>query len=118
MTSKQIIRLGTIAYARSGDKGTSANVGVIAYTQHGYNVLCDVLTTERVRGFFKATSLTQVQRYELPNLQALNFVLYGILADSLRIDTQGKALGQAILEMPIPLDTTQLPACLPADQQP
>ena len=111
------VRLGEIAYARSGDKGTSANVGVIAYTQQGYDVLCDQLTTKRVRDFFKATSITDVQRYELPNLHALNFVLCGILADSLKSDAQGKALGQAILEMHIPLDATQLPSCLPADKQ-
>lgn len=115
-TDASTVHLGKIAYARSGDKGISANVGVIAYTQQGYDVLRDQLTTECVREFFKATNVTEVERYELPNLLALNFVLCGILVDSLKIDAQGKALGQAILEMPIQVAATQLPSCLPTDQ--
>ena len=99
------IRLGQIAYARSGDKGAGVNIGVIAHTHAGFEFLRRTLTAERVEGFFARASPGQVVRYELPNLLALNFVLPTILdgggSVSLRIDAQGKALGQAILEMPI-----------------
>jgi hypothetical protein len=97
------LRLGTIAYARSGDKGAGANVGVIARTMADYDVLRRCLTAERVGSFFRPMGLGKVVRYELPNLGALNFVLPGILDGggslSLRIDAQGKALGQALLEL-------------------
>lgn len=97
------IRLDEIAYARSGDKGANANIGVIAYDEEGYNLLAHALTTEKVFDFFSPLSLKGVKRYELPNLLALNFVLEGILdgggSRSLRSDAQGKALGQAILTM-------------------
>ena len=99
------IRLGSIARARSGDKGRGANIGVIASDDAAYALLCEQLTAERVQTFFDALHPGPVRRYELPNLNALNFVLPEILAGggsrSLRIDAQGKALGQALLEMPI-----------------
>lgn len=99
------IRLGKIAYARSGDKGAGANVGVIAHTADGFAFLRRTLTAERVEAFFSHATPGRVIRYELPNLLALNFVLPTILdgggSVSLRVDAQGKALGQAILEMPI-----------------
>jgi hypothetical protein len=95
--------VGTIAYARSGDKGASANVGVIAHTQAGYDFLCELLTEERVRAFFASSGIRKVTRYKLPNLHALNFILHGILGQgggqSLRIDAQGKSLGQQLLSM-------------------
>ena len=97
------IRLAEIADARSGDKGSSANVGVIAHSPAAYRHLRWVLTAKAVEKFFKPLGVGKVIRYEWPNLLALNFVLPGILAGggslSLRIDAQGKALGQAILEM-------------------
>jgi hypothetical protein len=97
------VRLGTIAYARSGDKGAGANVGVIARTPADYEVLRRRLTAERVEAFFRPLGVGKVVRYELPNLGALNFLLPNILDGggslSLRIDAQGKALGQALLEM-------------------
>lgn len=96
-------RLGDIAFARSGDKGTSANVGVIAFSKTYYDVLDQYLTADRVARFFHETRATGVDRYELPNLLALNFVIHGILQNATRVDAQGKALGQAILEMPIDL---------------
>jgi hypothetical protein len=106
-----LIRLGQIAHARSGDKGASANVGVIARQPAAYDFLRDWLTAERVEAFFRPMHPTNVIRYELPNLGALNFLLIGILGSggstSLRIDAQGKALGQAILEM-----TVEAPAAL------
>ncbi len=105
--------LNEIAYARSGDKGSSANIGVIAYTPEGYEFLKDVLTAEKVEKFFKPLGVQSTKRYELPNLGALNFVLEGVLAGggscSLRTDAQGKALGQAILQMPIEIPPEILP---------
>lgn len=95
--------VGELAYARSGDKGSNSNIGVIAYTPEGYAVLKELLTAEKVAVFFHQLGVTSVKRYELPNLGALNFMLEGALAGggsrSLRIDAQGKALGQAILEL-------------------
>jgi len=99
------IRLGQIAYARSGDKGGGANVGVIAYTAAGFSFLRKTLTARKVEAFFQPLRPGNVIRYELANLWALNFILPAILdgggSVSLRIDAQGKALGQAILEMPV-----------------
>lgn len=98
--------LESIAHARSGDKGSNANIGVIAYDEEGYAFLLDYLTAERVNAYFSELGVKETRRYELPNLLALNFVLYGILegggSKSLRIDAQGKALGQALLQMPLP----------------
>jgi hypothetical protein len=106
------IRLGDIAYARSGDKGSSANVGVIARTPQSFALLRDYLSAARVEKFFKPLGVGKVLRYELPNLSALNFVLSGVLAGgasrSLRIDAQGKTLGQAILEMKLPITKRDL----------
>lgn len=100
------IRLGDIAHARSGDKGNHANIGVIAWTAAGYEFLGKVLTESRVAEFFLPLRPRQVQRYQLPGIHAYNFVLNGILGGgasrSLRIDSQGKTLGLAILEMPLP----------------
>src|SRR5438477_8977329 len=99
------VRLGDIAYARSGDKGSGANVGVITASPRTYEILRDRLTSDRVEQFFSHLGARGVKRYELPNLGALNFVLPGVLGRggslSLRTDAQGKALGQAILEMTI-----------------
>ena len=95
------IPLGTIAHARSGDKGNHANVGVVAYTPAGYELLVRELTAERVQAFFEGLGITRVERFELPRVGALNFVLYNALAggasQSLRIDTQGKLLGHGDL---------------------
>lgn len=106
------ILLNRVAYARSGDKGNNSNIGVIAYTPVGYHFLAEYLTSARVEAFFKPLGVKSVIRYELPNLLALNFVLIGALAGgasrSLRIDTQGKALGQAILEMPLEISEDKL----------
>ena len=102
-TMRRTIRLGEIAYARSGDKGAGANVGVIARIPAGYELLRQALTADRVEQFFRPLGVGKVVRYELPNLGALNFLLPDVLDGggslTLRIDAQGKALGQAILEM-------------------
>lgn len=98
-------KLSDIAYARSGDKGAGANIGVIARSPEAYSFLQRYLTPARVEQYFAHLGPGRVARYELPNLLALNFVLPAILDGggslSLRVDAQGKALGQALLEMPI-----------------
>ena len=100
------IRLGDFATARSGDKGNHANIGVVARSGRAYEYLRAELTSDRVAEFFRPLGATSVERFELPNVWALNFVLYNVLAGgasgSLRIDTQGKLLGTAILELPLP----------------
>lgn len=102
------IRLREIAFARSGDKGSSANIGVIAYDHDGYLLLQKYLTAEKVNTYFKPLGVTLTERFELPNLEAFNFVLHHVLAGggsrSLRIDSQGKTLGQALLEMPLHIE--------------
>jgi hypothetical protein len=103
------IRLGLIAHARSGDKGTGANVGVIACSDEIYKLLREQLTADRVAHYFRPLGVSGVERYELPNLHALNFVLKGVLGRITRVDAQGKALGQAILEMPVEVPVGLLP---------
>jgi hypothetical protein len=97
------LRLGEIAYARSGDKGSSANVAVFARKAGDYERLRERLTEDVVKEFFDPLGVRKVTRYEVRNLDALNFLLEGILGEggsrSLRIDAQGKTLGQAILEL-------------------
>jgi hypothetical protein len=104
------VRLGRIARARSGDKGTGSNIGVIVDSPTAYDLLREQLTAERVADFFRPMGVSGVERYELPNLKAFNFVLRGILSRGTRVDAQGKALGQAILELPIDLPRGAFPA--------
>ena len=115
----QTITLGQIAHARSGDKGNHANVGVVAYSPAGFEFLRRELTAERVGAFFAELGVTRVERFELPKVGALNFLLHNALAggasQSLRIDTQGKLLGTAILELPLPAPD-QLAKMLPNDR--
>jgi hypothetical protein len=102
------MKLKELAYARSGDKGSNVNIGVIAYTRENYILLKDRLTEERVASYFSCLGSREVKRFELPNLLAFNFMLYGALEGggsvSLRTDAQGKALGQAILQMSLEED--------------
>ena len=91
-----------IATARSGDKGTSANIGVIVRSRDSWDFLKRWLTTDEVHAYFAPMGVESVERFELPNLGALNFLLRGALRRSLRTDAQGKALGQILLEMPLP----------------
>lgn len=97
------VKLKELAYARSGDKGSSANVGVIALNLENYLLLEKYLTAALVEKFFKPLGVKNVIRYPLPNLQAFNFVLNQALGEggsrSLRVDAQGKALGQALLQL-------------------
>jgi hypothetical protein len=105
----ETITLGKIAHARSGDKGNHANIGVVAYTPAGFEFIRRELTTSRLAEFFAELGSTRVDRYELPKVGALNFVLHNALAggasQSLRIDTQGKLLGTAVLDLPLPAPT-------------
>ncbi len=76
----ELHRLADIAHGRSGDKGNHANIGVLAYTPAGFAWLREHLTAEAVRDYFKALGPARVVRYEAPNVLALNFVLYDVLA--------------------------------------
>jgi hypothetical protein len=104
MNSAQIT-LDRIAHARSGDKGNHANVAVFARSAKSFEWLRQNLTAERVAAYFASLQPSRVERFEAANVLALNFVLYDVLAGgasrSLRIDTQGKALGTALMQMPL-----------------
>lgn len=97
------VRVRDLASARSGDKGNHANIGVIANDEAAYGVLCSRLTAVRVQTHFQELGVTRVERYELPNVLALNFLLYDALGGgasrSLRIDTQGKLLATSLLDL-------------------
>ncbi|MCA9723064.1 MAG: hypothetical protein KC489_11815 [Gemmatimonadetes bacterium] len=98
------LQLRWLAHARSGDKGDAANVGLIALDPDFYDVLRREVTARRVARHFKGM-VTAVERYELPNLQALNFMLHGALDGggtlSLKTDAQGKVYSTALLRMEI-----------------
>src|SRR3954466_1856823 len=98
-------QLREIAHARSGDKGDTANIGLIALNPEHYATLVREVTAERVKQHFAGICLGEVERYELPNLQALNFVLHRALDGgglvSLRTDNQGKTYSSALLRMEI-----------------
>ena len=101
------IKLAEIAHARSGDKGDTANIGLIALKPEYYQVLVREVTVERVKEHFKGICNGAVERFELPNLGALNFLLHESLGGggtlSLRTDPQGKTLSAALLRMEIDL---------------
>lgn len=100
-----MITLREIAFARSGDKGDTAQVAVFGRSADAYRWLADHLTVARVEDFFRPLGVGAVIRYEAPNLEALSFVLPHVLGGggsrSLRIDAQGKTLGMALLELRI-----------------
>ena len=93
--------LADIAYGRSGDKGTGANIGILVRSLQNYDWLNRWLTAERVWDLFHPIGVTSVTRYEMQNIGGFNFVVKGILRRGLRNDAQGKALAQALLSMPI-----------------
>lgn len=97
--------VGDVAFTRSGDKGSIANVGVWTRSEPVYRLLVEQLTAERVRAHFAALIRGEVHRYELANLQALNFVLLDALdgggSKTVRSDAQGKTYGLALSLMPI-----------------
>ena len=106
MTGTVQVPLRAIAYGRSGDKGGTANIGIAARRPEFYPVLLREVTAERVQRHFSDRVAT-ASRFELPNLQALNFLLPGILGkggtSTLRLDPQGKALADALLFLPVDL---------------
>ena len=100
------VPLSTIAHTRSGDKGDTCNIGVIAYhPERDFPVLVRELTADRVKAFFGDFVKGKVERFELPNLGALNFLLHEALGGggtvSLRVDPQGKTFGAALLGIEI-----------------
>jgi hypothetical protein len=106
------IPLARVAHCRSGDKGDVSNIGVIAYEERHYPVLLREVTAERVKAFFEGLVRGCVERFELSNLGALNFVMREALGGggtvSLRVDAQGKTLGAALLRMEIEVDEHEL----------
>lgn len=103
------IQLRSIAHARSGDKGDTANVGLIALKPAYYAILAEHVTADRVKKHFAGICLGEVERFELPNLGALNFLLHESLDGggtlSLKADAQGKTYGAALLRMEIEVDS-------------
>ncbi|MFN7934172.1 MAG: hypothetical protein U0R19_12650 [Bryobacteraceae bacterium] len=99
------MKLSEIAHTRSGDKGDTVNIGVIAYRAEDYPVLVREVTAERVKAHFGELVRGKVVRFELPNLGALNFLFEEALGGggtlSLRVDAQGKTFGAALLRMEI-----------------
>jgi len=105
-SARPSVQLRWLAHARSGDKGDTANVGLIALEPEYYAVLKHEVTVPRVTRHFKGM-VTGVERFELPNLNALNFLLHGALDGggtiSLKTDAQGKVYSTALLRMEIPV---------------
>lgn len=97
------IPLHAMAHARSGDKGDGSNVGVLAYDRRGYEILRDFLSIDRVKRHFEGIVLGDVERWEMPNLLGLNFLLRDSLggggSSSLKNDAQGKTHALAMLRM-------------------
>ncbi len=97
------MRLIDIAHAKSGDKGDSVNIGLIARDRSNYALLAREVTADRVAEHFAGICLGEVRRYELPNLWAINFVLHNTLGGggtvSLKLDAQGKTIASAMLLM-------------------
>ncbi|MFQ5753799.1 MAG: hypothetical protein ACE5HI_17560 [bacterium] len=110
------IQLRQIAHARSGDKGDSSNVGLLANNKQAYEIIKKEVTAERVKAHFKGIVKGNVDRYELPNLLGLNFILRDSLggggSESLKNDPQGKTHGQGLLlmEIDVPDDFEITPA--------
>lgn len=104
------IKLIDIAHARSGDKGDTGNVGVIARKKEYYPLLAKYLTQEHVKKHFAGIALGDVERFEIPNLWAINFLLHESLGGggtkSLKNDAQGKTLSSAMLKMELDIEET------------
>lgn len=99
------ILLKDICHGRSGDKGDAANIGLIAYKKEDYALIRDQVTAEKVKKHFAGICEGGVDRYEMPNINALNFILHNTLGGggtvSLKLDAQGKTLAAALLKMEI-----------------
>jgi hypothetical protein len=107
------IPLHRVAHARSGDKGDGSNVGLLADSPELYEVIRREVTAERVKAHFHAVCRGEVERFEVPNLGGLNFLLHDSLGGggtlSLKTDAQGKTHGQGILEMEIEVPDALVP---------
>jgi len=105
------IQLTKLAHARSGDKGDTANVGLIALKREYYPLLVREVTAERVKQHFTGICKGEVERFELPNLHALNFLLHESLGGggtlSLMTDAQGKTFSTALLRMQIEIPSEE-----------
>ena len=110
------IPLYAMAHARSGDKGDGSNVGIIAYEAQGYAILVQQLTPRRLKAHFGELVRGEVERYELPNLMALNFILRDSLggggSSSLKTDAQGKTHAMALLRLRIEVPDEYRPPCV------
>jgi len=99
------IQLKDICHGRSGDKGDAANIGLIAFKKEDYDLIEREVTAKKVKEFFRGICDGEVIRYEMPNINALNFILNNTLGGggtvSLKLDAQGKTLASAILKMEI-----------------
>ena len=99
------IQLKEICHGRSGDKGDAANVGLIAFKKEDYAVIKERVTEKKKKKYFEGICEGKVERYELPNIYALNFILHNTLGGggtvSLKNDAQGKTLASALLMMEI-----------------
>jgi hypothetical protein len=102
------VKLKEIAHGRSGDKGDAANIGIIAYDDNGYRTIEKHLTAEKVKKHFEGICHGKVERFDLPNIRALNFLLHSTLGGggtvSLKHDAQGKTLAAALLRMELEID--------------
>ncbi|MFQ5529460.1 MAG: hypothetical protein ACE5FP_03850 [Gemmatimonadota bacterium] len=109
------VALREVAFARSGDKGDTANIGVIAISESAYQHLAEQLTTANVKRYFSAVCHGDVERYELPNLFALNFLLHESLGGggtmSLMLDAQGKTFAAGILGLEIDVPEAVVDEC-------
>jgi hypothetical protein len=107
------VRLLDIAHARSGDKGDTANVGLIVNQREWYEVVRRLVTAERVAAHFDGVITGKVERFELPNLGALNFLLHGALDGggtlSLKTDAQGKVFSTALLRLELDVPDELVP---------
>lgn len=102
------VQLLSICHGRSGDKGDTANIGLIARKAEYYPVIEKYVTAEKVKRHFEGMVLGKVERFELPNIWALNFLLHNALGGggtkSLKNDAQGKTLAAALMKMEIDVE--------------
>ncbi|MFT4553050.1 MAG: hypothetical protein ACI9S8_001684 [Chlamydiales bacterium] len=111
------IQVKDIAYTRSGDKGNTADIGVIAHTPEGFEFLKEHLSLEHVTEYCKPLGFILVEKYELPGLRALNFVFDESSINFVKsplAETDGKTIGQSLLDIPFEIVEEQLSLCLPA----
>ena len=103
-----------IAHARAGDKGDVSNISLIVYLDNGWDLINNLVTEDKIQSIFKRLGSTKVDRYELPNLKALNFVIHSVLGggvnSSLRLDRHGKTLSShLLLELVLPITKDMIP---------